>query len=53
MYVGVLGVLMPGVDNFAHLGGFVSGFILGKLMMDRVPTDAAERRKPDGDSFGH
>lgn len=45
VYVGVLGVLMPGVDNFAHIGGFVSGFVLGKLMIDRVPTDAVERRR--------
>ncbi len=45
VYVVVLGILMPGVDNFAHLGGFVSGFILGKLMIDRLPADTAERRR--------
>ncbi len=45
VYVAVLGVLMPGVDNFAHIGGFISGFILGKLMIDRLPADAAERRR--------
>ncbi len=45
VYVAVLGILMPGVDNFAHIGGFVSGFILGKLMTDRLPADAAENRR--------
>ena len=40
VYIAVLGLLMPGIDNFAHLGGFVSGFALGKLMIDRQPADA-------------
>ena len=45
VYVGVMGVLMPGVDNMAHIGGFASGFALGKLMRDRTPADLSERRR--------
>ncbi len=45
IYIGVMGFLMPGIDNMAHLGGFVSGFALGKLMIDRQPADAMERRR--------
>jgi rhomboid protease GluP len=45
VYIAVMGLLMPGIDNLAHLGGFVSGFVLGKLMADRQPADAAERRQ--------
>lgn len=30
----IMGFIIPGIDNAAHLGGFVSGFIIG-LMMDR------------------
>ena len=33
------------VDNLAHIGGFASGFLLGKLMVDRQPADAEERRR--------
>ncbi len=30
IYIAVLGVILRGTDNFAHAGGFVSGFLLGK-----------------------
>jgi len=45
VYIGVLGILMPGIDNYAHIGGFVSGFVLGKIMADRQPADLTERRR--------
>lgn len=45
IYIAVLGLLMRGIDNFAHLGGFVSGFALGKIMADRQPADLIERRR--------
>lgn len=46
IYIAVFGLLMRGiVDNFAHLGGFVSGFALGKIMADRQPADLIERRR--------
>jgi membrane associated rhomboid family serine protease len=44
IYIAVLG-LMPGIDNFAHLGGFVSGFALGKILVDRQPADLTEQRR--------
>ena len=42
--IAVLGFLMPGIDNFAHGGGFVAGYLLGRLIPDRHPADLAERR---------
>ena len=45
IYIAVLGLIMRGIDNFAHLGGFVSGFALGKIMADRQPADLIERRR--------
>jgi rhomboid protease GluP len=44
-YIAVLGILMPGIDNYAHIGGFVAGFLLGKVMADRQPADVIERRR--------
>ncbi len=45
IYIAVLGLIMRGIDNFAHLGGFVSGFALGKIMVDRQPADVTEKRR--------
>jgi rhomboid protease GluP len=45
VYIAVLGLIMRGIDNYAHLGGFVSGFALGKVMSDRRPSDVTERRR--------
>jgi rhomboid protease GluP len=45
IYIAVLGLIMRGIDNYAHLGGFVSGFALGKVMLDRQPADLIERRR--------
>jgi rhomboid protease GluP len=36
----VLGFLMPGVDNLAHGGGFIGGYITGRLL-------GAEETKPE------
>jgi rhomboid protease GluP len=44
-YIAVMGILMPGIDNYAHIGGFAAGFLLGKVMVDRQPADALERRR--------
>lgn len=33
----VFGFLMPGVDNWAHLGGFAGGFLAGLLLDPRKP----------------
>lgn len=46
IYLAIWGFL-PGmhIDNWAHLGGGITGFILGKLMLDRAPADSTERRR--------
>ncbi|MGA8104815.1 MAG: rhomboid family intramembrane serine protease, partial [Candidatus Acidiferrales bacterium] len=45
IYIAVMGVLMPQIDNFAHIGGFAAGYALGRIMLDRAPADAAERKR--------
>jgi rhomboid protease GluP len=45
IYIAVLGFLMPGIDNSAHLGGFISGFALGKVMADRAPSSPEEWKR--------
>jgi rhomboid protease GluP len=40
----VQGFLFPGIDNYAHFGGFATGFVLGKLMKDRPPVTPQEHR---------
>lgn len=44
IYIAVLGFIFAGTDNYAHLGGVASGYLLGRLMADRAPTDLSERR---------
>jgi membrane associated rhomboid family serine protease len=45
IYILVWGLLFPGIDNFAHLGGLITGFLLGRLMMDRPPLSPEERKR--------
>jgi len=45
IYIAVMGFLMSGIDNFAHLGGFISGFGLGKIMVDRAPSSPDEWKR--------
>jgi rhomboid protease GluP len=40
----VFGLLMSGVDNWAHGGGLAAGFLLGRLFADREPMNPGERR---------
>jgi rhomboid protease GluP len=44
VYIAVIGFMMRGVDNWAHGGGLVCGFVLGKIMSDQ-PAYTPERRK--------
>jgi hypothetical protein len=30
--MGIFGLLFPGIDNQAHLGGFVGGYVAGLLL---------------------
>jgi rhomboid protease GluP len=45
VYIVIWGFLFPGVDNMAHLGGFVTGFVLGKILADRPPASPEERKR--------
>src|SRR5258706_8764570 len=45
VYIGVLGLIMRGTDNFAHLGGLAAGYLLGRVMADRQPADMVERKR--------
>jgi rhomboid protease GluP len=45
IYIAIFGLVFHGVDNMAHLGGLASGFGLGKLMTDRLPSGPAENRR--------
>jgi rhomboid protease GluP len=45
IYIAVWGLLFPGIDNYAHFGGLATGFVLGKIMMDRPPVSPEERKQ--------
>ena len=45
IYIFVLGLLIPRIDNAAHFGGLVTGFLLGRVMADREPASAEERKR--------
>jgi hypothetical protein len=40
-----MGLMMSGIDNWAHAGGFAAGYLLGRVMVDRAPADANERTR--------
>jgi rhomboid protease GluP len=45
VYIGIFGLLLPGIDNAAHLGGLIAGFLLGKVFADREPANKQERAR--------
>jgi len=45
VYILVLGFVVRGIDNAAHLGGLAAGFLLGRVMADREPMNATERKR--------
>jgi rhomboid protease GluP len=38
-----MGFLIPGIDNWGHFGGLATGFVLGKVFVDRQPEPGRER----------
>jgi rhomboid protease GluP len=47
IYILVWGLLFPGIDNYAHLGGLATGFLLGKILVARPPVTAEDRKWAD------
>ena len=45
IYIGVFTLFFRGIDNYAHVGGFVAGFVLAKIMADRPPSGVEERKR--------
>jgi rhomboid protease GluP len=45
VYMVVIGLIIPAIDNAAHMGGLAAGFLLGRVMADREPTTANERKQ--------
>lgn len=44
VFLFVLGFVMSGIDNSAHLGGLAAGFVLGKISPDRQPMTPGEKQ---------
>lgn len=40
-----IGLVLPMIDNAAHIGGFVTGFVFASLMQSRLVTGPKEERK--------
>jgi membrane associated rhomboid family serine protease len=47
IYIALLGFVFRGTDNAAHVGGFIGGFVLGKIMTARTPASPQERTRAD------
>jgi Rhomboid family len=45
IYILVFGLVMQGIDNWAHAGGLITGFILGRMMASRPPVSPEERKR--------
>jgi rhomboid protease GluP len=52
IYIAVLGFMFTGTDNWAHAGGFAAGFLLGRVLPDRPPVNAEERRSANWLAWG-
>lgn len=45
IYLAVLGYFFREIDNYAHAGGLICGFLLGKIMADRAPASPEEQKR--------
>lgn len=44
-FILIWGLTSPNIDNFAHAGGFATGFILGRILPDRPPATPEARKR--------
>ncbi|HXQ25673.1 MAG TPA: rhomboid family intramembrane serine protease [Candidatus Acidoferrales bacterium] len=52
IYILIWGLVVRGIDNYAHAGGLATGFILGKIMADRLPNSPEERKLANALGWG-
>lgn len=52
IYIAVLGFILRGIDSYAHLGGCVAGYLIGRMMSAREPADTRERKIADAMGWG-
>jgi len=44
IYIAILGIAIPTTDNMAHIGGFLTGFLLGKMMAPNPPMNPGDKK---------
>ncbi|MFZ0819640.1 MAG: rhomboid family intramembrane serine protease [Candidatus Acidiferrales bacterium] len=44
-YIAIMGLMFSSTDNYAHAGGLIAGFGLGKIVRDRPPSGPDEQRR--------
>jgi len=52
IYIAIMGFLFRGIDNYAHLGGCIAGYLLGRFLSAREPVDTRERKVADAMGWG-
>ena len=53
IYIAIMGFLGWGmIDNFAHIGGALSGYLIGRVLPAREPGDLHERRVANAMGWG-
>ena len=52
IYILIMGLVIRGIDNFAHAGGLATGFLLGKILADRPPASPEERKLANALGWG-
>ena len=45
VYIAIMGYASSSTDNYAHAGGFIAGYLLGRVVADRPPSGADEQRR--------
>jgi membrane associated rhomboid family serine protease len=53
IYIAIMGFLGWGmIDNFAHIGGALSGYLIGSILPSREPVDLHDRRVANAMGWG-